>query len=283
MRRNVWCAWWKKGFDKNAFIYHYTSFDTLLRIIDGDSFRFSPLSNTNDTTEQKVRMKYLFQLNQHSSADVEQFENYWRKWTSNSKLLCFSCDLSEEHLSTFVARDPLDVSGRGFALPRMWAQYAEKNSGVCIVINKEKLSKRAKDLFPEIAHKPVTYYDWTTGFPISEEVFLKQIKIIKRNPNSFFAANFTHDNSDFANYYFFSKFSDWATENEYRFVIPSNDSSVLYLDGIKDCIEGIVLGENIEKYKINVLREFIGDDLQIRKICFSPRKCTLQSVGLDMG
>lgn len=40
-----------------------------------------------------------------------------------------------------------NVAGRGFALPGMWAQFSNKNHGVCLVFDKEKFENRIKKAF----------------------------------------------------------------------------------------------------------------------------------------
>lgn len=141
MKSNVWSALWISQFDPDEYLYHYTTFETAIKILYSDKFRFSPLSKTNDTTEQKLRIRYAFEVQEEQRENISIFEKYWLNWTTNSKLLCFSQDRSKSLSGKFNNR--FDVSGRGFALPRMWAQYAGKNSGVCFVVRKKPFVQKA--------------------------------------------------------------------------------------------------------------------------------------------
>ena len=67
-------------------------FKTALHTLYSDKFRFSSLARTNDTTEQKIRISYDFQMSAEQKQDQALFEKYWLSWTSGSKLLCFSQD-----------------------------------------------------------------------------------------------------------------------------------------------------------------------------------------------
>ena len=67
-----------------------------------------------------------------------------KKQNEHMQLLCFSMDKEKQVVYKGIAytkedeRFFIDMSGRGFALPRMWSQYADNNCGVCLVIDKGK-------------------------------------------------------------------------------------------------------------------------------------------------
>lgn len=55
-----------------------------------------------------------------------------------------------------------DIFRRGFCKPRMWAQYAERHAGVCLVLDRQKLNESVEKRFG-LSHRiftgPVNYVD----------------------------------------------------------------------------------------------------------------------------
>ncbi len=282
MRKNVWCAWWKPELDPDEYIYHYTSFETALKIIYSDQFRLSPLSNTNDTTEQKPRIKYDFSVKSKKKKDIDVFEKYWSQWTTHSKLLCFSRDLPKDD-AVINNGDIFDVAGRGFALPRMWAQYAKNNSGVCFIILKKPFVTEIQKAYPGAICKDVTYSDWSNGFSISENLFEELITVISHDYDSPYAQTFLQDNSDFADYAYFSKLIDWKSENEYRILVPSSKEGYLYIEGVRNCLAGLVLGESMDSSLIKTMRVAATQfHIPIRRIVFGLRRCSIENITEDI-
>lgn len=255
----------------------HTSFETALKIIFSDCFRFSPLSKMNDTTEQKLRLKYNFQIETRKQS-IERFEKYWSQWSSNTKLLCFSRDLPKEK-ACGESKDIFDVGGRGFALPRMWAQYASNNSGICLIIRKKELESLVKAAYPYAICDNVSYYEWFSGFEISETLFNQIDTCIKHDSSSSFVADMLCENKEFTKYSYFCKLKDWENENEYRILIPSKEREYLYIENISSCLAGMVIGEKVDSSLIKPIIMISEElDIPIRKISFGLRRCLLENV-----
>lgn len=281
MKTNVWSAWWRNEFDAGEYIYHYTKFENALKILHSNQFRLSPLSETNDTTEQKVRIVYDLPFSKdYRKQDFDMVEEYWEKWTSNSKLMCFSQDIPKRKSKSYRNTDPFDIKERGFALPRMWAQYANNNCGICFIIHKDEFLKKIKYVYPESICKNVSYYNLTDGFKISEDAFEQQYEIIKNNPRTHYASSFVHESTDFANYYYFSKYKDWEGEREFRVLIPSDDSKCLYVDDIKNLLAGLVVGEYMDPAMICAIKSMLPDKIPMRKIVFGLKRCSVESIAI---
>ena len=271
----LWSALNRDKFDPKLYLYHYTSFETALKILYSGSFRLSPLSNTNDTTEQKCRVSYAFKRTDEMNGLITCFENEWQKLVSNSKLLCFSQDHKKS--STFKNADfnIFDVSGRGFALPRMWAQYSN-NNGVCIIVEKNKLLDLVKESFPNAIYQPVRYRTDNNRFEFSEETLRQVCNILNAQHNLEVVSSFLQKKDGFINYAFFSKSNDWSNECEYRVFVPTSEPGFLWLKGIQGCIAGLVVGEKIDESKSYVLQK-IWPSIKMRRIVFEPSRCTLEN------
>lgn len=128
---NLWLTQFDPEFNRNMFLYHYTSFENACKILYDESLRFSSLSRSNDTLESKPKIKAK---NINNEQDLKRiFEHFDKINKSQIQLLCFSKDLSIEINQINPSKIYDDYTGRGFALPRMWAQYGHNNSGVSII------------------------------------------------------------------------------------------------------------------------------------------------------
>lgn len=109
--------------NKPASLYHYTSFENFLSIMDSMEIRFSSIDRVNDLSEKMIRSQKTF-----NRVDVEKY------LLKNCKMLSFTND-SQNH-------------------QRMWAQYAPE--GVCIRIDCGKFieeNKEALEKYGIIANK----------------------------------------------------------------------------------------------------------------------------------
>lgn len=55
---DVWQTVFAGYFDTNKYLYHYTNIDKAIKIINSNNLRFSPITNTNDTSEAKRKIMF---------------------------------------------------------------------------------------------------------------------------------------------------------------------------------------------------------------------------------
>ena len=276
----MWSAWWKPEFDSDRYLYHYTSFETALKILYYDELKISPISRTNDTTEQKYRINYDFPISDYQE-DQGKFEDYLKKWMQFSKILCFSQDRTNKDSSTEkTIKDLFDVSGRGFALPRMWAQYSSNNAGVCLIFEKESLVEKTKHFFPEAICQKVEYYEWDKNYKLSKELFDNLLQKMTHNDRSGYFTFLLKEDKDLCDYLYFSKIKDWEGEKEYRFLVPDNSSnqSSFQIEKVLDNLKGVVVGEWMDDSQIKAIKLMIDDRVPMRQINFTINKCRLNDV-----
>lgn len=131
--------------DQDQYLYHYTTMEKAYSILCSNELWFSELTSTNDIFEQKVKISFNDVKKPHNGTDayqtiiakIKEVRKYMDKSREKIKLLCFSRDLefSDEQkeayngLQASIPHDysAINVIGRGFSLPRMWAQYASNN------------------------------------------------------------------------------------------------------------------------------------------------------------
>lgn len=138
MNLDVWKPIYADAFDSNKYLYHYTSAETAIKIIHSDNLLFSGINKTNDTSEAKMRLYFthgnIVNTEQYHKK-VNAISKYFKQYKDFVQLLCFSMDTRvnetarKKYAATASSKKDIyyDVTGRGFALPRMWAQYAQNN------------------------------------------------------------------------------------------------------------------------------------------------------------
>lgn len=165
--------------EKSAHLYHYTSFDSFVKIWLSQQLLFSPLNKMNDIQEKSVRCA-------SPSLDSAEMLMEYRKQREEYKQISFTMDF--------------DSYFKGCMSPTMWGHYADKNNGVCIEIDPSVIS------FPaDVLRGPVHYRKYLQHYmPIPSSLKTKDdmAKYIRRN----------------ARRIFFTKQSSWRDENEYRVV-----------------------------------------------------------------
>lgn len=231
------------------FVYHYTSHKVALNhILPEGKLRLSPLLKTNDPRESK---NWNFSLCSKTADKIKGLHSIHidaNKMIKNSfKVLCLTQDNTNK---TEFLRD--DIFQSGFTHPRMWAQYAEGHTGVCIIFDKNLLEKTIEAELGSkspLFHGPVKYVDFPDD---SANAFqLDYDQIVEKGLDK---AIESHIN----NYYptlFFVKNSDWLSECEYRWVVKSSENEFEFVS-IGDSILGIILGMDFPQNKISRIKNY---------------------------
>ncbi len=164
--------------EKKKKLYHYTSFDTFVKIWLSKKLKFGMISEVNDMQEclKKLsstpeRLPLLFALQ-----DI----------MSSYKQISFTMDYD-----TYV---------KGCMSPTMWAHYGDKRRGVCIEFDFDKLhfpNNSVAQCVNYLTHLPYSYEIPTDVYTIND---LKQF--IDKNINDLF----------------FTKSDKWCIENEFRII-----------------------------------------------------------------
>lgn len=276
---------YEREFNTKKYLYHYTSFLTAIKIIQGDSLRFSMINGMNDTLEAKPKV-IISQENAEYRKLVCNILNDLKKL--NIQLLCFSKDggknksSDDENVPELIKYS--DYIGRGFALPRMWAQYAQNNSGVCLIFNKSKLEGIIKEslgthLLLEGSVKYVSRFETYVIDNIDNSEYIKLINCYNDLPKEEklrVLMNFVKNNVDLIKYNFFSKFFDWSGENEYRFLAWSDEN--IYIRGIRDALEAVVVGEDMGVPEIEVVKFITNYKYPVMKINFTCDGALLKNI-----
>lgn len=101
-------------------VFHFTKFESALRIIASKSLKFGRFENMNDIAEAKRDVYGMI------SADI------------------INAELSKYQSISLTLDDP---SHRGFKIDPLWGHYAQGGNGACLVFDIEKLSQKMKEQF----------------------------------------------------------------------------------------------------------------------------------------
>ena len=207
-------------------IYHYTTCDKLFEgILESGILKFGKLTNTNDPFEKEI---WSF------TASYDWSDPKCNATFARASVL--SQNIQTEAHVFCTSRD--DDWHKGYAIPSLWAHYAGKHKGVCLVLDKEKLIASIKEQYPNVdwlRHQDITYeldeYEMERAFHFiiqggeADNIVNKHIK--------------KHEET-----LFFGKDISWKYEQEFRIVILTKDKECIEIPIENDFLKGIVLGSD---------------------------------------
>lgn len=119
----------RETFKQTEKLYHFTTFDTALKIIESNRLRFGRLSNMNDIHEAD---KIMF-IDANGQA-INKFP---------SEVLDALHDEVYKYRQISLTADDRADDKEGFDLHQMWGLYADKGEGVCLVFDRKELVKNS--------------------------------------------------------------------------------------------------------------------------------------------
>ena len=117
----------KERFEQTEKLYHFTKFDTALKILESNRLRFGRLDNMNDIHENDKIV--------YADANNQQINEF------PSEVLDTLHDEIYKYRQISLTAEGKPGDKLGFNLHQMWGLYADKGEGVCLVFDKNELSK----------------------------------------------------------------------------------------------------------------------------------------------
>lgn len=236
----------------NDMIFHYTKSSTAIDyILKNNNLRFNSIRNSSDPIE-RIRANRSIVNNTPSTfenrmKDVEAAElvNYVGDLEDRFSIVCFCKNINRLEKHNFSPPFEGYEEDFGFTRVRMWDQYADRYSGVCIAFSKEKVLFLNQHL--NLLYKDVDYLN------ISE---LQTRKVPNIQVDYLFKVDVSVYKSEIDEQLressFFCKNVDYSGENEFRIGTLFDREKAVYerkrdeisitqttmLD-ITDCIEAI--------------------------------------------
>lgn len=257
--------------ESREFLYHYTTASIAIDyILNNKTLRLGALSRVNDPKESKYRDFTFYARGAKAVAEFDGavFDEVCQDLAVNSYALC--CGMGE-----------VDDYGResGALHPHMWANYAERHTGVCLVFDKELLHQSIEEAVPEAAlyYGPVNYVDLKEMFAASGSAYSLYLEDWTKDKEGYF---------DFhvGNYHkglFFTKHADWRDENEYRWVVRLRNGSDIFVDVTRALVK-CVLGHEVSEPDFHSLRErCLSIGLPMHKVIWNASGSLSRDLSID--
>ena len=218
-------------------LYHYTSFESFVKIWLSPKILLGSIENVNDFMEYK----HTVEVNNPCCLPLTEAFNDVR--------------MSFRQLSFTLDDDQME----GFKNPMMWGQYANKGKGVCIEFDFNKLFLYYKDK-SDVFDGFVCYKDKLPKLPPINGIITRNDirRYILRNKELIM----------------FTKFTVWNAENEYRIVSDKiseieigNTISAVYLTSClsDECefVEKLLENANVPVWTLSVTTDILFSQIQI--------------------
>ena len=218
-------------------LYHYTSFESFVKIWLSQKILLGSIENVNDFMEYK----HTVEVNNPCCLPLTEAFNDVR--------------MSFRQLSFTLDDDQME----GFKNPMMWGQYANKGRGVCMEFDFNKLYLNYKDK-SEVFDGFVCYKDKLPKLPPINGIITRNDirRYILRNKEPIM----------------FTKFTVWDAENEYRIISDNiseieidNTISAVYLTSClsDECVfvEKLLENTNVPVWTLCVTTDMFFSQIQI--------------------
>ena len=197
----------------DGLLYHFTNAEALFKILESMTLKLSSMSSVDDLNEKCICCRDDgWGIN---GINIEKYVEL------HCKTLSFSRNYYEGE------ERPSNVQS-AINLPRMWAEYADKNNGACIIISERRFLEEnqviLKNSFSDISD--VEYHSMLYDGSI----------VANDNPEQFVKEHYKH--------ILFKKHSDWQGQHERRLFCLGSD--IKYLS-IEKSLCGICIGANFGK------------------------------------
>lgn len=202
-------------------LYHYTKYDTFLKILNSSSLKSSQLCKMND-------------LNEADLSNLDWTRDFLMMWDAQNyiqtqcSLICFSQNYEVE-----------SVCREGANHPAMWSHYAENSNGVCLVFDRNDLIEINEDRLNKVFYK-FEAIDYTWNHNPRVDICLEKYSNV---------SEFIHENY---RELFYKKDLDWSNEWEVR-LFAETPLLELHIIG---AIKHIVLGKKLIEDKLR-MRELL--------------------------
>ena len=254
----------------DEYLYHYTRTFTLPKIRRSRSLKFNPLKAMNDPHEAMDSHAFGTGLIGPAGSDLRLSTEETRRFAEadwiaeinnarrNAKVGSFSmdsvpdlADMDPEAAGRLVPRRLF--AHRGFAHPRMWSQYADGNSGVCIVVHRGRLEAAVRAFVRGRWAWGCGAVDYAAAERDLSVGFYDARTMVRGGATEALIQNFEES--------ILGKHADWAHEAEYRFFVMDGSEDAITVPIDESVVAGVLLGPQFDfqkhlRYVVPFARDF---------------------------
>ena len=231
-------------YSPERYVYHYTKTKILLDFILPDkALLLSPLSKTNDPREYKYKLFSMISNFLYTDAEYMAINDQINRIIGeNCKVAAFCCDTNWPYQN---------IEFRGYMHPRMWAQYSENHSGVCIVFNRTRIEEAFNGLssIGSIFSGEMSYYKRPSRNATRADY--RVINEQELSPESLIQ----HINKYYREL-FFQKNIDWQDEAEYRLLLLQKGTTESVYINLKETVAAVIIGSEYPESLIDPLLKY---------------------------
>lgn len=249
----------------DMLLYHYTSLDSSLKILESNRLRLSNLANLNDPLEFHNFGGFGFNgFCNNISKVLDELVASLKERENTVRLLCFCKDefCNQSECQNEKAQHKADnLLHKGWARSRMWAQYADNHKGVCLVFNKPEFKtefeKKRNNHIKILDDRQITYTNYLHELE-SEMTY----ELNTKNSDETFYHYYLNEKRL---QYLFLKCEDYRDEIEYRFALIDDSlkssADEVFVDFGKS-LKAIILGQRFSTF-IKVVPPFDVEQYRI--------------------
>jgi len=247
-------------------LFHYTEkAKAVEKILKDNCFKFSTYKDSNDPYE--YRSKYIGIGGWNWLDDTENYgfqilNEVEKVFNENPAYLAYCMNRYSKGV----------LIHQGFLKSRMWSQYGENHSGVCLVFSKKKLIETIYKKFDSedfLIYEGIVDYKDKLGKSYS--AFQIQLDWPESANNSPYNITVSHIDK-YHTALFFRKLKEYIDETEYRIVLlRTNEQANIELDfDITDSLMGIILGDQFPLvYKPAIEKLCASKNIYCRKLVWT--------------
>lgn len=255
---------------KEDVIYHYTKASTAIDyILFFEKLRFSDSRKSNDPIESRTAHRntisnYESIIDESIESDDRFLHEYINSLESQFHQICFCKNQMGKDFASEKYNGSLEGNEEffGFAKPRMWEQYGDNYSGVCIAFSKEKIFA--------LNNESESLLCGDVKYMTNRELFDNKMGDIRREILlKIGLEKYKSEIEETVKKGFFYKHKDYSGEDEYRIgsLFDKNKSYIEIIKGefvenatmlldISGCIEAIYVSSYANSKQKNDLLEY---------------------------
>ena len=227
-------------------VCHFTTkYIALTKILKHKTIRFNDITSTSDPKETKERLFYFDELGSQNKFNPKGViipldlsdgtKEKYREFIKECKIFCTSCH--NDLMSSVISDDSVELHYSSIGRSSMWAHYAQDHSGMCLLLDGEKLDKNIREKFKGegyVVRRGLVSYDLEMSFAPTRVYDLEYEKcdwpertrgsLIKHYKNNFLC-----------------KSPDWKSEHEFRWLVFNQSNSEMLVP-IGNAIKAVVVG-----------------------------------------
>lgn len=221
-----------KGKEQYTKLYHYTSFETFVKIWLSKKLKFGTVENVNDINEVQQSLTTPCALNR----SIEEIKQACRRINKIREELGLYKQIS-------LAKD-YDSYLKGCMSPMMWGHYGNKRKGVCIELDFSKLNFTQNMIWGNVRYTNELKAAIDIPYNLNNEKDIRSF--VMKNKKEIF----------------FTKSTDWKGENEFRIISKNCE----YLD-ISNAISAIYVTDCHDEV-CKFVEELVKDSIEVKLFCY---------------